>query len=103
MREWSNATMDYAIEHEESGTRGVFHLRTQGRRVGELTYRRTGPAQVVADHTWVDPSLRGQGAARHLQDALVAWARSTQTKVVPQCSYVRVQFERNADMRDVRA
>jgi predicted GNAT family acetyltransferase len=95
--------MEHAIEHEESGQRGAFHIRQQGRRVGEMTYSRTNPSLVVVDHTYVDPSLRGQGVAQHLQDALVAWARDTGTKVVPVCSYVKIQFDRDASIRDVLA
>lgn len=95
--------MEHAIEHEEHGTRGVFHLLRSGRRVGEMTYSRTNPSLVVVDHTYVDPSLRGQGAARHLQDALVAWARETGNKVVPVCSYVKIQFDRDRSIRDVLA
>ncbi len=97
--------MDYSIDHEEHGSRGVFHLRqsADGKRVGEMTYSRTNPALIVVDHTEVNPSLRGRGAARHLQDAMVAWARENGTKVVPLCSYVKAQFDRNASMRDVLA
>lgn len=95
--------MEHAIEHEEQGTRGVFHLLRSGQRVGEMTYSRTNPSLVVVDHTYVHPSLRGQGAARHLQDALVAWARETGNKVVPVCSYVKIQFDRDQSIRDVLA
>lgn len=95
--------MEYSIEHEEQGTRGVFHVLRGDTRVGEMTYSRTNPALVVVDHTYVDPSLRGQGVAQHLQDAMVAWARETGTKVVPACSYVKLQFARDASIRDVMA
>src|SRR6218665_2501802 len=93
----------FSIAHEEAGSRGAFHLSQAGRRVGEMTYSRTNPSLVVVDHTYVDPSLRGQGAARHLQDALVAWARETGNKVVPVCSYVKIQFDRDRTIRDVLA
>lgn len=95
--------MEHAIEHEEAGSRGAFHILRSGQRVGEMTYSRTNPSLVVVDHTHVDPSLRGQGAARHLQDALVAWARETRTQVVPVCSYVKHQFDRDPSIRDVLA
>lgn len=95
--------MEHAIEHEESGARGAFHILQDGRRVGEMTYSRTNPSLVVVDHTYVDPSLRGQGVAQHLQDALVAWARETGNKVVPVCSYVKAQFSRDSSTRDVLA
>lgn len=95
--------MEHAIEHEEGGSRGAFHILRNGQRVGEMTYSRTHPALVVVDHTYVDPSLRGQGVAQHLQDAMVAWARQTGNKVVPVCSYVKAQFSRDPSTRDVLA
>lgn len=95
--------MEQSIEHDENGTRGAFHVLREGKRIGEMTYSRTNPSLVVVDHTYVDPSLRGQGIAQHLQDAMVAWARETGTKVVPLCSYVKVQFDRNASIHDVLA
>ena len=57
----------------------------------------------MADHTWVDNSLRGQGVARQLLDALVAFAREKQLKIVPTCSYVDVMFQREAEFADVVA
>ncbi|WP_066269766.1 GNAT family N-acetyltransferase [Hydrogenophaga palleronii] len=91
------------IEHQESGARGAFQIFRDGKRLGEMTYSRTNPTLVVVDHTFVDPSLRGQGIAQHLQDALVAWARESGNKVVPVCSYVKLQFQRDASIRDVLA
>lgn len=95
--------MSHTIEHEEGSTRGAFHILQGSRRVGEMTYSRTNPSLVVVDHTYVDPSLRGQGMAQHLQNALVTWARETGTKIVPVCSYVKVQFSRDPSIRDVMA
>ncbi len=95
--------MSHTIEHEEGGTRGAFHILQGSRRVGEMTYSRTNPSLVVVDHTFVDPSLRGGGVARQLLDAMVAWARETHTRVVPMCSYVQVQFDRDPSTRDVPA
>ena len=34
--------------------------------LGEITFPDCGPETVVIDHTWVDPSLRGQGVAGQL-------------------------------------
>ncbi|MBW0171961.1 MAG: N-acetyltransferase [Hydrogenophaga sp.] len=95
--------MQPSIEHEEAGSRGAFRIQRDGRRVAEMTYSRTNPSLVVVDHTFVDPSLRGGGVARQLLDAMVAWARETHTRVVPLCSYVQVQFDRDPSTRDVQA
>lgn len=97
------AAMEHTIDHQETASRGVFHIRHDGKQVGEMTYSRTNPSLVVVDHTYVDPTLRGHGLAQQLQDAMVAWARETNTKVIPVCSYVKLQFDRNPAIRDVLA
>ncbi|MDZ4399655.1 GNAT family N-acetyltransferase [Hydrogenophaga sp.] len=93
--------MEHSIEHLENGSRGAFHIQRNGQRIAEMTYHRSHPSVVVVDHTYVDPSLRGHGVARQLQDAMVAWARETDTKVIPVCSYVKVQFDQDPSLRDV--
>jgi len=95
--------MQHDIQHQESDSRGAFVIQRDGRRIAEMTYTRTNPSLVVVDHTFTDPSLRGQGVARQLQDAMVAWARESATKVVPVCSYVKLQFDRDPSIRDVLA
>jgi uncharacterized protein len=95
--------MAHAIEHHDNGSHGAFYIERNGQRIAEMTFSRTHPSRVIVDHTYVDPSLRGHGVARQLQDAMVAWARATDTKVVPACSYVKVQFDRDPSIRDVLA
>lgn len=91
------------VEHEEQGHRGAFFIEKDGERVGEMTYSRANPSLIVIDHTEVSAVLKGQGAGRRLLDALVVWARETQTKVVPVCPFAKAQFEKDASLRDVRS
>jgi predicted GNAT family acetyltransferase len=93
--------MDDTITHVEQGSRGGFYLQRGGTRIAELTYQRIADGQVAIDHTEVDPSLRGQGIARRLLDAAVAWARQTGTKITPRCSYAAVVFARDKSIGDV--
>lgn len=96
-------TADFPIVHEEYGTRGAFFIEVQGRRVGELTYGRRSASLVNIDHTEVDASLRGRGAARKLLDAAVRWARETHTQFTATCSYAAAQFARDDTLADVVA
>jgi predicted GNAT family acetyltransferase len=96
-------TPDFSIAHEEKLGRGVFHLEKDGKRVGELSYRRDTATTVTIDHTGVAVNLRGQGLARRLLDAAVEWARATHTKIVPACSYAAAHFSRDASIGDVLA
>ena len=89
------------VQHEEGSGRGRFFIERDGRRIAEQVYRRTDDHHIVIVHTEVDESLRGRGVARQLLDALVAWARATNTRGSATCSYARGQFERDPLLRDV--
>lgn len=95
--------MEFAVMHREDPHGGVFFIERAGVRVGEMSYQRNGGSQVTIDHTFVDPALRGQGVARQLLDAAVAWARATGTRLAATCSYVTVQFARDRSLQDVIA
>ncbi len=93
-----SAQAGYEVVHEAAASR--FVLRHRQDEVGELTYRRSG-ARAALMHTEVQPRLRGQGLARDLVLAAVAWARAENLKLDPVCWYTRVVLERSDDYRDV--
>ncbi|MFN3475496.1 MAG: GNAT family N-acetyltransferase [Blastomonas sp.] len=99
-------TEQITIEHESSGADGRFVYRAGGAEA-ELTYAHApaigGRQRVSADHTYVPDSMRGQGIAARLVDALIAKARDEQWQVIPRCSYVVAAFQRHPEWSDVRA
>ena len=90
------------IEHEESGHRGAFFLRQDGKRLAELTYTIAG-TRVILDHTDVDAALRGTGTGAKLVAAAVDWARAGNRKLLPLCPYARSVFDKTPEYADVRA
>jgi hypothetical protein len=94
--------MGDVLSHDNDAAGGVFLLTRDGRRIGEMTYRRLGDSRILVDHTEVDPAQRGQGVARQLLDGLATWARQTGTKVSATCSYVVVQFARDKSLADLQ-
>jgi len=98
----SHSNSSDTVQHEERDNHGVFFLEKDGARLGEMTYQRLGESRILVDHTFVDPALRGQGVARQLLDAAVAWARQSGTKISAGCSYVVAQFARDKSLADVR-
>lgn len=95
-----------SIIHETTPSGGRFVYRAQGAEA-ELTYADGGASadatRVIADHTYVPDSMRGQGIAARLVDALIEKARSDQWAIVPQCSYVVAAFRRHPEWSDVLA
>ena len=60
-----------------------------GKTLAEVTFPVCGPETVVIDHTWVDGSLRGQGTAGQLMQAVVDKLRADGRKARVTCSYAR--------------
>lgn len=95
-----NEPMQDQIEHRENAGRGEFFIEREGKRIAELTYSSSGP-DVVVGHTWVDPGMRGGTLAPRLVRTAVEWARQSNMKIVPVCSYVRAVFGRTPQYADV--
>ncbi len=92
------------IQHQESPRGGEFFLLSEMVGISlKLLINIKDDHTILADHTWVDSTLRGQGVARQLLDILVAFAREKQLKIVPVCSYVETAFETDTQYADVVA
>ena len=92
------------ISRSEEGSRGRYEALVENREgSGELTYSRMSPTKIIADHTGVDDSLRGTGVGKALVERLVADARSEGFTIVPQCPFIRAQFERHPEWSDLMA
>jgi predicted GNAT family acetyltransferase len=92
------------IQREEHGHRGAFYIDRDGERLASLTFS-AGPdgKLVMLDHTEVSDALRGQGIARKLVEAAVAWARANDVKLVAVCPFARAVFDKVPELRDVLA
>lgn len=80
---------------------GYVKRNEQGEVIAEITFQPIADAEVViADHTYVDPVLRGQGVAEKLLDHLVSEMAKENKKIKAQCSYVVAKFEKEVDKYD---
>ena len=81
-----------------------FYIGESGENfIAEITWTVRDDGALIADHTFVDNSLRGQGVAAKLLDHLTAHARDNQLKIVPLCPYISKAMDRNpAKYEDVR-
>ena len=91
------------IEHEsqESPQKcGRFWVKNEiGEMVAELTYFYEDAHTINANHTFVDPCLRGQGVADKPYHALVDFVQAKQLILHPTCSYIMAKWERDRHNR----
>jgi hypothetical protein len=84
----------------ETGENKIFRVNDEGEEIAVITYKPIGDEVVDADHTFVDPSLRGQGIAEQLVDRLVDEMEQEGKKIKPTCPYVVELFKRKPDKYD---
>lgn len=90
----SNAT----IRREDGETKGRYVATVDGfDGEGELTYSRANPNLIIADHTGVADSLRGQGVGKALFMRLVQDARTEGVKIVPLCPYINAERQKHPE------
>jgi predicted GNAT family acetyltransferase len=79
----------------------VIHMPTDSRfeiRIGEhralLEYQIADDTMTIT-HTFVPTELRGKGLAAILAEAALGFAKVSNLKVIPECSYIAVYMKRN--------
>ena len=71
--------------------------------LAEITFVHLPDGSLSVDHTCVDGSLRGQGLAEKLLDAVADLARKENRKLTGTCSYAVKQLKDNPKYADVKA
>ncbi|MFD6441211.1 GNAT family N-acetyltransferase [Peribacillus sp. NPDC060186] len=82
---------------------GSFFVEESGEKLAEITFFKSGDNEITVDHTVVSDKLRGQKVGNSLVEKVIEFAREEKLKVVPVCTFVQKQFEKNADYNDVLA
>ena len=75
---------------------GGFYIMDGEEQLGEMAIGISDKTLTVF-HTEVSPEAEGKGLAKKMLEAMVAYAREQQIKVVPLCPFVHAQFKRNPD------
>lgn len=79
-----------------------FYIEDEKKEIlAEIDFEHLGVKQIVISHTFVSPSLRGQGIGQQLVDKVVELARKEKRTIVPQCSFARKVLEGNTAYEDV--
>ncbi|MGE8942769.1 GNAT family N-acetyltransferase [Leptospira interrogans] len=93
---------EITITREDQPTRGRYVARAAGIDAeAELTYSRSSPKLIIADHTEVPGAFRGQGVGVKLVERLVADARAGDYKIFALCPFVKAQWQKHSEWNDV--
>jgi predicted GNAT family acetyltransferase len=90
------------VDKQLTGTAGRYVAIIDGvDGEAEITFTVRGPALISADHTGAPDSMRGTGVAAKLVDHMIADARSNGFMIIPICPYVKAQYKKHPEWRDV--
>ena len=88
-------TRKVSIEREELNGVHEFVLRIDGERHGFLEFTRPEVGLMRIEYVEVSPELRGTGLGRQLVEKAVDFAKESELRVVPICSYARAVITRD--------
>ncbi len=90
------------IKHDHQTSKRDFYVSDEHqKKIAVMNYIMTNNKTMLIEHTIVDEQLSGQGVARKLVDAGVAFAREKGFKIIPQCSYANAVFNKTPEYADV--
>ncbi len=85
------------IKHQLNGTKGLFFIEQDSKKVAEMEYTQAGEHRMIINHTEVADELRGKGAGLQLVKFAADFARKHKMKIFPLCPFTRSVFEKKAE------
>lgn len=85
------------IQHTQTGSKGVFFVEVDGKRLAAMTYVFSGNDKFIIDHTEVDDTLRGKSVGVQLVDAAATFARENNYRIIPLCPFAKAVFVKKAE------
>ena len=89
--------MEEKVIHEKENKRFIIYI--EGNEV-YVEYTMAGN-EINLHHTFTDPALRGKGLAAQVVRAALEFAKESNMKVVPTCSYVRAFIAKNDEYKEL--
>lgn len=89
------------VQREEKDDQGSFYVEENGKKLGLMTYRKTGAKEITIDHTEVDDAAQGKGLGKEMTAAAVEYARDSGLKIVPVCSFAKKIIEETPEYQDI--
>ncbi|MDF2609434.1 MAG: putative acetyltransferase [Lachnospiraceae bacterium] len=75
----------------------IYSTDEQGELLSEATYIQNQPEEIIINHVYVNPSLRGQGVADQTMLVVIDYLRKKNLKAAATCPYASAWFQRNKE------
>ena len=79
----------------------MFFISENQEILAELVYTIPAADKIILEHTEVDDALKGQNIGQQLVHAAVKFARQTNIKIIPVCSFAKAVFDKKPEFQDV--
>lgn len=79
----------------------IYVKNDEGKLIVLATFPFVAEKVINVDHTFVDPSLRGQGIASILMGEVYNFAKQKGYTIVNSCPYAIAWFKKNLDKNDI--
>ncbi|WP_139420518.1 GNAT family N-acetyltransferase [Chryseobacterium mulctrae] len=90
------------FENNKSGNGGVITINNEIKEVGRLTYTIfPEDNKLIISFVLVHPEFEGRGMGKFLVEEAIKFARESNWKVYPHCSYARAVMRRMNDVEDI--
>jgi predicted GNAT family acetyltransferase len=73
----------------------IYSLDENSELMAETTFIKKGNGELVIDHTYVNPVLRGQGVAGQMMEVVAEYLRENGLKTSATCSYANAWLKKN--------
>ncbi len=89
------------IQNKKVGTKGMFYIEQDGKKVAEMIYTMPSPEKMIVEHTEVDEILKGKNIGKQLVHHMGEYARSHNIKVIPLCPFTKSVIDRTPEYSDI--
>lgn len=89
------------IQNKKIGTKGMFYIEQEGKKVAEMVYSMPSPDKMIVEHTEVDDSLKGKNVGKQLVHHMVEFARANHIKVIPLCPFTNAVIKKTPEYQDI--
>jgi len=89
------------IQNKKVGTKGIFFIEQDGKKVAEMVYSMPSPEKMIVEHTEVDDVLKGKNIGKQLVHHMVEYARTQDIRVIPLCPFTKSVIKRTPEYSDI--